>query len=111
MEKAVQREKINPLEIAQKYINQTEVDLKKLNILEPKFKPKATEYIQEMQVMIAMLLEKGFAYQTELAIYFDISKIKDYTKLSGQKIEDNLTGAGCGNFSDDEKKNPADFSL
>ena len=111
MEKAAQREKLDPQKIADKYIKIFEQDVKDLNILEPSIKPKATEYIQEMIEMTQTLLNKKYAYQTDLAIYFDISKAKNYTQLSGQKIEDKIEGAGKGDVTDPQKKHPADFAL
>ncbi len=111
MEKGAKREGKTPAEIADKYIKTFEEDVKALNLLEPTFKPRATEYIKEMQEMVKTLLEKGFAYQTELAIYFDVSKAKDYTKLSGQKLEENKTGAGKGEVEDPDKKSPYDFAI
>ena len=109
--KRAKEENISPKEIANKYIAIFEKDVSDLNILEPTVKPKATEHIQEIVDMIQTLLSKGFAYSTDLAIYFDVSKAKDYTKLSGQKMEDKLKGAGKGDASDPQKKNPADFAL
>ena len=79
MQKAVNREGGNPAEIANKYIKIFESDTKDLNILEATYKPRATEYIQEMIDLVQTLLNKGFAYSTDLAIYFDVSKAKDYT--------------------------------
>lgn len=112
MEKGVRKEGLQPLEIAQKYIDQFERDTKALNILEPNVKPRATEYIPQMIEMVQILLDKGFAYATPLAIYFDVSKAKDYTKLSGQKLDLNLEGAGHGEVDDLEgKKNAADFAV
>ncbi len=111
MNKASLKEKIKPLEIAEKYIKQIENDEKRLNNLEPTYRPRATEHIKEQIEMVEILLKKGFAYQTDLAVYFDISKIKDYHKLSGQKIEENICGAGHGNVYDKEKKNKEDFAL
>jgi cysteinyl-tRNA synthetase len=113
MEKGVKREGLSPAEIANKYIKIYENDNRDLNTLklEQKSKPRATEYIKEMQALIQVLLDKGFAYTTPLAIYFDISKIKDYTKLSGQNLEENKTGAGNGQVEDPEKKNSADFAI
>ena len=111
IEKAAQREKLDPQKIADKYIKIFEQDVKDLNILEPSIKPKATEYIQEMIEMTQTLLNKKYAYQTDLAIYFDISKAKNYTQLSGQKIEDKIEGAGKGDVTDPQKKHPADFAL
>lgn len=111
MEKGAKREGLSPKEIANKYINIFEDDLRNLNAQEPQYKPLASEYVDEMQAMIQILLEKGFAYQTGLAIYFDVSKAKDYNRLSGQIMEENVAGAGAGETHDEEKKNPADFAL
>ncbi|MDA3840184.1 MAG: cysteine--tRNA ligase [Patescibacteria group bacterium] len=111
MEKSAKREGLKPAEIAQKYIDLYENDTRELNILEPKYKPKATQYIDEMIKMTAELLDKGYAYTTDLAIYFDISKAKDYNKLSRQNIEKNISGAGSGDVTDSQKKNKEDFVL
>lgn len=111
MEKGAKREGLSPDEIAQKYIDVFEKDCAELNILEPTHKPRATEFIAQMQDMVAVLLEKGFAYTTPKAVYFDITKADDYTKLSGQKLEANQIGAGKGDVSDPEKKHPQDFAV
>ena len=111
MEKAANRESSTPIDIANKYIKIFENDTKELNILEPTFKPRATNYIDEMIDMVKILLDKGFAYSTDLAIYFNISKAKDYTKLSGQNLEKNISGAGAGDIEDEQKKNSADFAI
>jgi len=109
MEKGAQREGKTPQEIANKYIEIYEQDMKDLNILSPTTRCRATDYIQEMIEMVQVLIDKGFAYQTDLAIYFDISKAKNYTELSGQKIEDLQSGAGTGDVVDSQKRNPNDF--
>jgi cysteinyl-tRNA synthetase len=111
MEKGVKREGLSPTQIADKYINIYEDDNKDLNNLVPTYQPRATEYVKEMQAMVQVLLDKGFAYTTPLAIYFDISKVKDYTKLSGQNLEENRSGAGTGDVEDSQKRNSADFSI
>ena len=111
MEKGVKKEGLSPTQIADKYINIYEDDNKELNNLVPTYRPRATEYIKEMQAMVQVLLDKCFAYTTPLAIYFDISKVKDYTKLSGQNLEENRGGAGTGDVEDLQKKNSADFSI
>ncbi|MFA5021509.1 MAG: cysteine--tRNA ligase [Patescibacteria group bacterium] len=111
IEKGAKREGLKPFEIAKKYIKIFEQDVKALAVLEPWKKPKATEYISEMQKMVKELLVKGYAYATDLAIYFDVTKAKDYTKLSGQDLEKNITDAGKGEISDINKKHPADFAL
>lgn len=111
MEKGAKRENKNPQEIAEKYIRIFEDDTEALNLLEPTFKPRAGAHILEMLEIIQKLIDGGFAYSTDLAVYFETSKAQDYTRLSGQKIEENIAGAGIGDMNDPAKNNPADFVL
>ncbi len=111
IEKTARQEKLSPDEVASKFIKIYEEDVNKLNILEPKFKPRATESINEMIEIIQLLIAKGYAYATDLAIYFEVDKFKDYSKLSGRKLEKNISGAGQGDVSDINKKNHYDFAL
>ena len=111
MEKRARLEKLSPEEIAEKYIKIFEQDTQELNMLEPTVKPMATKHIQEMIDMVQILIDKDYAYSTDLAVYFDISKAKDYTKLSGQILEKNIQGAGKSETSDPQKKHPSDFAL
>ena len=104
-------EKKTPKEIADFYIKNFEIDIKKLNTLSPTSQPRATEYIPEQIKMIQSLLDKNFAYITDLAIYFDTSKAKKYHRFSEQSFEENITGAGNGKVLDSDKKNSSDFSL
>jgi len=111
MEKAAKRDKLSPQQVAEKYIKIFENDIKELNTLEPNVKAKATDHIPDIIEMIQILIDKKFAYQTDLAIYFDISKAKNYTKLSRQNLEEQKHGAGSGEISDSQKKHPFDFAL
>ncbi|KKT85974.1 MAG: Cysteine-tRNA ligase [Parcubacteria group bacterium GW2011_GWC1_45_9] len=111
MEKGAKREGLSPDAIAQKYIDQFEADTKAINLLEPDFKPRATQYVKQMIAMVKTLIDKGFAYETDLAVYFEVEKFPDYTKLSKQKLEKIIKDAGKGEISDPQKKNPADFAL
>ncbi len=111
MEKAARRENKSPEEIAEHYISVYEEDITKINTLFPTHTTKATDHIQEMIDMVQVLLDKGYAYQTDLAIYFDISKKDDYSKLSKQNLDELLSGAGHGDIADSDKKNAGDFSL
>lgn len=111
MEKGAKKEGLSSSKIADKYIKIYEEDTKKLNILSSTTRCRATDYIKEMIEMVQVLLEKGFAYQTDLAIYFDISKAQNYTELSGQKIEDLKLGAGTGDVLDSQKRNQNDFAI
>ncbi len=111
MEKGAKREGKTPKEVADKYIRIFEEDTAALNLTEPDHKPRATEHIQDMIDMVQTLLDKGYAYTTDLAVYFDVSKFKDYGRLSGQSLEDKMAGAGAGEICDSQKRNPLDFSL
>ena len=111
IEQAARKENLSPQEIANKYIAIYEQDAKDLNMLEPTAKPRATECVPEMIDMIQTLSDKGYAYPTDLAVYFDVSKAKNYTRLSGQKIEEQIKGGGKGKIDDQQKKHPADFAL
>ena len=72
MEKAAKRDDMQPEQIAQKYIKIFEDDLKELNMRPADYKPKATETIPEIITMVQTLLSTGYAYNTPLAIYFDV---------------------------------------
>lgn len=82
----------------------------RVNIRRPDITARATEHIKEQIKLIQKLEEKGFIYKTDEAIYFDVSKFPDYTKLSGQKLEDKET-VREGVVIDSKKKNPQDFAL
>ena len=111
MEKAAKRENLDPQAIADKYIDIFEKDTEALNILEPNHKPVASQYIVQMHKIIKKLLDKGYAYETDKAVYFEVVKFENYTKLSGQKLEKNKAGEGKGDISDPDKKAPNDFAL
>lgn len=111
MEKGAKREGKSPQEIADKYISIFEKDTSDLNILEPDFKPRASEYIKEMQEMIKKLIMDGYAYVTDLAVVYDVSKFPHYNKLNRQKMDLNVKGAGRGAVEDPQKKHFADFNL
>jgi cysteinyl-tRNA synthetase len=111
MEKAAISEMSTPDQIAQKYIDMYTKDVQLLNTLIPSHSPRATEHIGDMIALIESLLASGYAYTTPEAVYFDTSKVENYTKLSGQKIEENVTGSGHGDVTKTSKKHPTDFSL
>jgi cysteinyl-tRNA synthetase len=111
MEKAAKRENLNPQTIADKYIAQFENDTNRLNIETPTIKARATDYIQQMITIVQNLLDKGYAYSTPKAIYYDTAKFPNYYELSGHVAEHNIEGAGHGAVSDPNKKNQADFAL
>jgi cysteinyl-tRNA synthetase len=111
MEKGAKREGLTPQQIADKYIAIFEKDTQALNILDPDYKPRASQYVKQMQAMIQTLLDKGYAYKTSLAVVYDVSKFPDYNKLNKQNLELNKPMAGKGKVEDPEKKHFADFNL
>lgn len=111
MEKAAKREKLTPHQIADKYIKIFENDMAALNNLPPTFKPRASQYVNKMIVMIKKLLEEKHAYLTDLAIYFDVSTFPNYTKLSRQKLNLQRPNTGHGKVIDRQKRHFYDFSL
>lgn len=82
-------------DIADKYISAYLEDTKKVNLKEEgMIRPKATDHIKEMIKSIKILESKGFAYESQGDVYFDVEKYKEkYGELSGQKIEDLKAGA------------------
>ena len=109
MIKSAREEHKTPLEIAEHYTKLFFDDLKALNIETPEIICKATDYIPEMLEYVKELVEKGYAYETSTAIYFDISKLDKYPVLSNLNIEEQKAGARVE--VDKEKKNPYDFAL
>jgi cysteinyl-tRNA synthetase len=72
---------------------------------------RATDYIQEMIGIIKKIEANGYTYETDQAVYFDIEKYPDYTRMSGQKLEEKLEGVRDDVNVDPKKKNSADFVL
>ncbi|MDP3148817.1 MAG: cysteine--tRNA ligase [Ignavibacteria bacterium] len=95
--------------VAETYANAFLEDLKKLNIKPATIYPKATAHIDEIIAMIKSLVEKGFAYNVDGNVFYNVSKFTDYGKLSGKNVDDLESGARVE--INDEKKNPLDFSL
>jgi len=95
--------------IAEKYIDEFNVDMGKFGLEKPKFEPKATEHISEMIQLISTLIEKGYAYQGGGDVFFSVEKFKEYGKLSKRNLEDMQAGARVG--IDEKKENPLDFAL
>jgi len=82
-----------------------------INIKRPNIVAKATDHIEEQIKLIQKLEKNGFIYKTDQAIYFDVSKFPNYTKLSGQKLEEKEIGSRPDVVIDKQKKSPYDFAL
>ncbi len=111
LEKGAKREGKTVWEIAEFYTTIFKEHLKDLHIIEPDVFAKATDHIENQIELITRLEKKGFTYETDEALYFDVSKFSDYTKLSGQLLEEKLTGARREVHVDMGKRHPQDFAL
>jgi cysteinyl-tRNA synthetase len=111
-------EKLEPMELVQKYTNLFHWAMLKLNNLEPSIEPTATGHIVEQIVMIEKIIADGYAYVANGSVYFDVEKYnKDFSQkglpygiLSGRNLEDMMeTTRDLEN--QEEKRNKADFAL
>ncbi|HRZ33782.1 MAG TPA: cysteine--tRNA ligase [Candidatus Moranbacteria bacterium] len=109
MMKAADKEKKKPEDIAKFYEDYFRQVEKEMNILPAQYFPKATAHIPQMIKIIKGLLEKGFAYEKNGNVFFDVTKFPDYGKLSGNTLENLKVGARLEEHPD--KKNPWDFAL
>ena len=82
---------------------------KSLNCLSPSIEPKATDHIKEMIEIISSLISKGFAYENQKHVYFEVNSFKDYGKLSNTNLDE--LKAGSRIEISNLKKNPIDFIL
>ena len=97
-------------DVADRYIGEFMQDANGLNLYTYKtINPRATEFIEPMLEFVGGLVEKGAAYPADGDVYFDITKAKDYGKLSGKNIDELQSGARIEVNS--AKKNPGDFVL
>src|SRR3989339_1106617 len=111
MEKGAGKKGTTVWELAKVYTDYFISSLDEMNIIRPDVFSNATQHIPEFIEMIKVLENKGFTYETDEAIYFDVSKFPNYGKLSGQKLEEKITAARKEIHVDAGKKNPADFVL
>ena len=111
--KKARLEKIEPMEVVQRYTVDFHNILRKFNMLPPSIEPTATGHIVEQIEIIKVILDRGYAYEKNGSVYFDVQKFnKDYNygKLSGRKLEDMIANTR-ELAAQDEKKNPQDFAL
>lgn len=106
-------EKLEPMELVQKYTNLFHWAMKQLNTLDPSIEPTATGHIVEQIDMINKIIQEGYAYEVNGSVYFDVKKYTEhypYGKLSG-RIVDDLLETTRSLEGQDEKRNKADFAL
>jgi len=109
IEKKADEEKIHPMQIVEYYMRKHLENVDDLKIKRPDIMPRATGHLIDMIEAIKELIRKGYAYEANGSVYFDISKLDDYGKLS------NVDSSGLEGTdriqNEDEKKDPKDFAL
>ena len=106
-------EELEPMEIVQKYTVDFHQTLNQFNVLAPSIEPTATGHIIEQIEIIKSIIDKGYAYEKNGSVYFDVIAFNashDYGKLSGRNIDD-MRSETRTLSAQDEKKNPQDFAL
>ena len=115
MLKGTKREKLSPMEVAQKYTNGFHDMMRTFNSLPPSIEPRATGHIIEQIEMIQSIIDNGYGYEKNGSVYFDTLKFaeekKVYGKLSGRVIEDLMAESRSDLKNQGEKKHPSDFAL
>ncbi len=113
IEKRARLEHLEPMEVVQRYMNTFHRNMDQLNVLRPSIEPRASGHIIEQQEFIKEILDKGYAYEVNGSVYFDVEKYRStysYGKLSGRVLEELQAGTreldGQG-----EKRSPFDFAL
>lgn len=111
--KKARLEKLEPMEIAQHYTNRYHEAMRALNVLPPSIEPHATGHIIEQEQLVEEILARGYAYESNGSVYFDIERYNrdyKYGVLSGRNLDDVINNSreldGVG-----EKRNQVDFAL
>ncbi len=111
--KKARLEQLEPMEVVQKYMNTFHRNMAALNTYPPGIEPRASGHIIEQQIMVRKLIDKGFAYEVNGSVYFDVEKYNtqyQYGILSGRNLDDMKSNTRQLE-GQQEKKNPFDFAL
>ena len=111
LEKGARKSGMDVWQTAQFFTDDFYTSMDKLNILRPHVVSKATDHIKEQIALIEKIIQNGFGYDTPEAVYFDVSKMSDYTDFSGQKLDEKLIVSREEINTGEYKNNPADFAL
>ena len=107
--KSANENNISISDLTENVIKSFNEDCNYLNCEDPSQQPKATEHIDIMIEMISELIKKGFAYENNKHVYFEVKKFEDYGKLSNKRLEDLIAGSRIE--VSDNKKSSEDFVL
>jgi cysteinyl-tRNA synthetase len=107
--KGARREKVEPMEIVERYMRSYFEDMDALGVTRPDISPRASAHIPEQIEMIQELIAKGHAYVVDGSVYYSVESFKEYGKLSGRRVEEMEAGRRVA--VRDEKHHPMDFAL
>ncbi len=113
IQKKARIEQLEPMEVAQYYINRYHQAMERLHVLPPSIEPHASGHIIEQIEFVKKILENGYAYISDGSVYFDVVKYNgkyNYGSLSGRNIDD-LQHNSRELDGQSEKRNPVDFAL
>ncbi len=96
-------------EVAESYIRRTIADMRSLNLLRAEVYPRVSEHVPEIVDLVETLIEKGYAYESNGSVYFDVTSFEEYGKLSNQDLDEIESQGDPDERS--EKRHPADFAL
>jgi cysteinyl-tRNA synthetase len=106
---AAMKEHKHPMALAEYYTASYFTDMDELECVRPDISPRATGHIPEQVELAKTLVEKGYAYEVNGSVYFEVDKFAEYGKLSGRNVDEMQAGARVEVSS--EKRHPADFAL
>jgi len=109
IEKQARLEKLEPMQVAEKYTKSYFDDMDALGILRPDVSPRASGHIPEQIELIRKLIHNGHAYEIDGYVYYSVSSFPEYGKLSGRKLDDLISGARVSIV--EGKRDPKDFAL
>ncbi|WP_435347424.1 cysteine--tRNA ligase [Haloarchaeobius sp. HRN-SO-5] len=95
--------------VAEHYVREVLSNMRGLNLLRAEVYPRVSEHVPEILDLVETLVEKGYAYETNGSVYFDVTEFEDYGKLSNQRVEDIEEQGDPDELA--EKRHPADFAL
>jgi len=107
--KRAKERKVEPMQLVEFYMREYFRDLDSLGVKRPDISPRATGHLIEMIEAIQTLIKKGYAYEVNGNVFFDVSKLDDYGKLSKIKLDEMLEGSRFEVHPD--KRNSRDFAL
>jgi len=102
-------EGVGPEVLADTYRQAFELDMADLGVMPPTMAPRATEHIDDMLEVISCLVDKGYAYESEGDVYFEVEKFDGYGKLSGRNLDEQQHTLASG--PEERKRGPWDFAL